>query len=281
MATTEADATVEIQSGDPNEAGYRPFRLGEFKFRRDEYFVYIDWPTGRHVMPVDAFLARSCGTWPGTSSTASSTSTTSSAPSTTTAPSTCSSASSTRPTASRARPLSRTFDSNDCARYFEDMLDDWTNEGFDPFASPDETGTAVRRSRTATTAAAITRHRVAATRMVGLPGDEELRSDDTGHPVNRQFTDVPQDKPEIHAEPGFEDEVHSFNLFAYLSRSDVTWNPSVVLGLSRTACICPTTEEYILPIFHGNDRVEWFVQLTDEIIWDVEDGTPGVTRSRS
>ena len=30
----------------------------------------------------------------------------------------------------------------------------------------------------------------------------------------------------------------------------------------------------MLPIIHGNDRVEWFVQLSDEIHWDVEDATP-------
>ena len=30
MATTEAEPAVEIQSGEPNEAGYRPFQLGEF-----------------------------------------------------------------------------------------------------------------------------------------------------------------------------------------------------------------------------------------------------------
>ncbi|HEU4400029.1 MAG TPA: hydroxyquinol 1,2-dioxygenase, partial [Actinomycetota bacterium] len=56
MATTEAEPTVEVQSGDPNAQGYRPFRLGEFTFRRDDYFVYIEWPTGSHVMSADAFL---------------------------------------------------------------------------------------------------------------------------------------------------------------------------------------------------------------------------------
>ena len=53
-----------------------------------------------------------------------------------------------------------------------------------------------------------------AKRMVGLPGDLGYRTDADGYPVNRQFTDVPQDKPEIHAEPGFEGQVHAFNMFA-------------------------------------------------------------------
>ncbi len=97
--------------------------------------------------------------------------------------------------------------------------------------------------------------------------------------MNRHFKDVPQDKPEILAEPGFEGEVVSFNLFAYLSRSDVTWNPSIV-SVCKASLYCPTTEEYILPVIHGNDRVEWFVQLSDEIQWEVEDRETGAMRAR-
>ena len=115
--------------------------------------------------------------------------------------------------------------------------------------------------------------------MIGAPGDEPIRTDENGFPINRQFTDVPQDAPEVHAEPGFEHEVVSVNLFAYLSRSDVTWNPSVV-SVCKNSLYCPTTEEYILPIIHGNDRVEWFVQLCDEIQWEVEDRDTGAVRAR-
>ena len=114
--------------------------------------------------------------------------------------------------------------------------------------------------------------------MVGVPGDEPIRSDET-HPINRMFADVAQDEPEVHAEPGFEDEVAAFSLFAYLSRSDVTWNPSVVTQC-KASLYCPTTEEYILPVIHGNDRVEWFVQLSDEIQWDIEDRDTGAKRAR-
>ncbi len=71
----------------------------------------------------------------------------------------------------------------------------------------------------------------------------------------------------------------SFNLFAYLSRSDVTWNPSIV-SVCKASLYCPTTEEYILPVIHGNDRVEWFVQLSDEIQWEVEDRETGAVRAR-
>ena len=86
-------------------------------------------------------------------------------------------------------------------------------------------------------------------------------------------------RPRSIPEPGFEDEVAAFNLFAYLSRSDVTWNPSVV-SVCKDSLYCPTTEEYILPIVHGNDRVEWFVQLSDEITWDVQDRDTGAARAK-
>lgn len=43
--------------------------------------------------------------------------------------------------------------------------------------------------------------------------------------------------------------------------------------------MCPTTEEYILPIIHGNDRSEWFIQLSDEITWEVEDRDTGRKRA--
>ena len=63
--------------------------------------------------------------------------------------------------------------------------------------------------------------------MTGMKGDircaamrREIRS-------IANSLDVPQDEPEVHAEPGFENEVHAYNFFAYVSRSDVTWNPSV------------------------------------------------------
>jgi len=119
---------------------------------------------------------------------------------------------------------------------------------------------------------------VAANRMVSVPGDEQIRTDET-HPVNRMFADVAQDQPEVYPEPGFEDEVAAYNLYAYISRSDVTWNPSVV-SVCKASLYCPTSEEYMLPVFHGNDRVEWFVQLSDEIVWDVQDRDSGAPRAK-
>src|SRR5947208_14761714 len=53
---TVADAATRSEKSEPNEFGYRSFTLGQFQFSRDEYFAYVNWPTGRHVMSVDAFL---------------------------------------------------------------------------------------------------------------------------------------------------------------------------------------------------------------------------------
>ena len=82
-----------------------------------------------------------------------------------------------------------TFPSDKLMTSFRAMLDDWTNEGFDPFAAPGETGTAFGRKR-GENRKAITRQRVAAKRMVGLPGDAARRTDESGYPVNRHFADV-------------------------------------------------------------------------------------------
>jgi hypothetical protein len=268
---------IDVTSEGPDENGYRSFKLGEFEFRRDEYFVYVTWPTGSHLISADSFLRAlqrdvaweffygivnfdgvigtmnhygNVDLFAGRYN-----------------------------DAYRKAELdhSENFDTAVIKATFEAVLDDWTNETFDPFASPDETGKAFGVKRGSNTAA-VRRERVTAQRMVGLPGDSPVRTDENGFPVNRQFLDVAQDEPEVIAEPGFEDEVHAYNFFAYLSRSDVTWNPSVA-AVCRNSLLCPTTEEYILPIIHGNDRVEWFLQISDEIRWEVEDRDTAVKRA--
>lgn len=277
MSTNTTASPVEATEPDPN-LGYRSFSLGEFRFRRDEYFVHIDWPTGNHIISVDAFLKAiqrdvawdffyGIVNFDGVVGTVNHYGT-------------------VDLFAGRYNDAYRkaeidhleNFEAPKIRETFQAMLTDWTNVGFDPFASPDETGSAFGAKNGSNTGA-VTRKRVLADRMVGLPGDEPLRSDERGYPINRQFQDVAQDAPEIVPEPGFEGEVHAFNLFAYLSRSDVTWNPSVV-SVCKNSLYCPTTEEYILPIIHGNDRVEWFIQLSDEIQWAVEDRDTGAARAR-
>jgi hypothetical protein len=267
---------VEVDASEPNEHGYRTFRLGEFEFSRNEYFAYVRWPTGSHVASADAFLKAlqrdvawdffyGIVNFDGVIGTVNHYGT-------------------VDLFAGRYNDAYRKAELDHLENFptpliretFKAMLDDWTNEGFDPFASPTETGSAFGPKR-GDNRPAITRHRVTAQRMVGVPGDEPIRSDESGFTINRHFLDVPQDEPEVKAEPGFEGDVAAFNLFAYLSRSDVTWNPSVVAAC-KASLACPTTEEYILPIIHGNDRVEWFVQLSDEIWWNVEDRDSGTAR---
>ena len=275
MTTTESAA---VQAGEPNQHGYRSFTLGGFTFERDEFFAHVEWPTGRHVMSVDGFLRalQRDVAWDFFYGTVNFDGVLG----------TVNHYGNVDLFAGRYNDAYRkaeldhveNFDSRVIRETFKVMLDDWTNDGFDPFASPAETDKPFGQKDGANTSA-VTRKRVTAARMVGVPGDEPIRSDATGHPINRMFADVPQDEPVVEAEPGFEGEVAAFSLFAYLSRSDVTWNPSVVT-VCKNSLYCPTTEEYILPVIHGNDRVEWFVQLSDEIIWDVQDRDTGAARAK-
>ena len=272
------DTMPKVQTTEPNPQGYRTFSLGEFTFSRDEYFVHIKWPTGRHVMSADAFLRAlqrdvAWGFFYGIVNF-------DGVVGTVNHYGTVDLFAGRYNDAYRKAELDHveTFPSDVILATFKGILDDWTNASFDPFASPHETGSAFGPKQ-GDNRKATGRRRVTAQRMVGVPGDEALRSDATGHPINRHFTDVPQDEPQIIAEPGFEGQVCSFNLFAYLSRSDVTWNPSVV-STCKASLYCPTTEEYILPVIHGNDRVEWFVQLSDEIFWSVEDRDTGAVRAK-
>jgi hypothetical protein len=278
MVTRTTGGLPELGSIEPNRHGYRDFGLGKFSFSRDEYFVHVRWPNGTHLLGVDAFLRAvqrdvAWGFFYGIVNFDA-------------VIGTVNHYGTVDLFAGRFNAqyrqagldYSENFKTDVIARLFEAVLEDWTNAEFDPFASPEETGSAFG-PKNGSNKRAITRHRVTAKRMIGAPGDEPVRNDDNGFPVNRHFTDVPQDAPEVHAEPGFEHEVVSVNLFAYLSRSDVTWNPSVV-SVCKNSLYCPTTEEYILPIIHGNDRVEWFVQLTDEIQWEVEDRDTGAVRAR-
>lgn len=262
-----------------NAQGYRKFRLGGFTFERDEYFAHIGWPDGRHILPVDRFLRALIRdvAWNffygivnfddifGT----------------TNHYGTVDVFAGLFNSGYRAcnRHHVETFSSDETRALFQAMLEDWVNEGFDPFAAPQETGSPFGPKH-GSNSAALRRVRVTAKRMVGLSGDTPLRSDRNGYPVNRHFLDVPQDEPEVRAEPGFENEVHAFNFFAYLSRSDVTWNPSIT-SVVKDSLLCPTTEEFSLPVIHGNDRVEWFVQLSDEIHWDVSDRDTGTPRARA
>jgi hypothetical protein len=262
----------------PNTHGYKEFSIGEFTFGRDEYFATISWPTGTHQLAIDVFLRAlqrdvAWGFFYGIVNFDS-------------VFGTMNHYGTVDMFAGRFNDAYRraevdyneTFTHDDLMACFTEMLKDWTNDGYDPFAAPQETGQPFGPAN-GSNDDAVTRRRVVAERMVSVPGDEQIRTDESGFAVNRAFRDVPQDEPEVHAEPGYEGEVCAYNLYAYISRSDVTWNPSVV-SACKESLYCPTSEEFILPVIHGNDRVEWFVQLSDEIQWDVEDRDTGAKRAR-
>jgi hypothetical protein len=275
--TRPLQTRFDTSAPDP-DTGYRAFLAGGFRFARDRYFAYVRHGELSHQLPVDAFLRAlmrdvAWGFFYGTVNFDDILGTTNfygevemflGAK---------------NEAFTRAgRNVTERFASPDLMKTFKAILHDWTNAGFDPFAAPLETASPFG-AKHGENQDAIERQRVSARRMVGLPGDSPLRTDAAGYPVNRMFEDVAQDQPIIEVEAGFENEVAAFNLFGYLSRSDVTWNPSVCSVL-RESLFCPTSEEFILPIDHGNDRVEWFVQLSDEIIWDVKDGATGRPRAR-
>jgi len=254
-----------------NSHGYQDFTLGGFGFARDEYFCHITWHTldGRpmsHTMDAGNFLRALMRDvawgffygWVNFDDVIG----------TVNHYSTVDLFAGSYNGAMKTAGIDRleNFPTDDIRQVFEAMLADWTNADFDPFAAPQETGSPYG-PKNGDNMPAITRARELARRCVGLEGDLALRTDASGAPVNRAFADVPQDKPEIHAEPGYENQVHAFNLFAFLSRSQVTWNPSFT-SVVKNSFMCPTTEEHILPIIHGNDRVEWFFQMCDEIHWD-------------
>ncbi len=256
-----------------NVTGYKSFEAGKFSFRRDEYFAYITTPKGAHTMSVDAFLRAlmpdvAWGFFYGTVNFDPVFGTTNFYGEVDMFYGSLNEA-----YTSEGRDYIERFRSDELMAIFKEMVSDWTNEGFDPFSAPRETGVPWG-AKNGDNDDAVSRQRVTARRMVGMPGDTPLRTDGNGFPVNVMFDDVEQGQPEVHAEPGFEAEVQAFNLFGYLSRSDVTWNPSVC-SVVKDSLFCPTTEEYILPVEHGNDRCEWFIQLSDQITWNIKDGVSG------
>ena len=165
----ETTPDVRVDASEPNEFGYCEFRIGEYVFTRNEYFAYVSWPTGRHVISADAFLKAlqrdvawdffyGIVNFDGVIGTVNHYGT-------------------VDLFAGRYNDSYRKAELDHMENFpteliretFKQMLDDWTNEGFDPFASPTETGSAFG-SKHGDNKRAITRHRVAAHRMVGVPG---------------------------------------------------------------------------------------------------------------
>jgi hypothetical protein len=260
----------ELGSVEPNQHGYREFTLGQFSFARDEYFAHVRWPQASHMIPVDALLRAiqrdvAWGFFYGIVN-----------------------FDAVVGTVNHYGTV-ELFAGRFNEHYRKSKRGD-LQDGADPArVRGDPRGLDQRRLRSVRRPAGD-RVGVRAEERQQQGGDHAPSRDGQAHdrragrradPHGRQRLpgQSRQDAPEVDAEPGFEGEVVSFSLFAYLSRSDVTWNPSVV-SVCKASLYCPTTEEYILPVIHGNDRVEWFVQLSDEIHWEVEDRDTGALRAR-
>ena len=271
--TTRISAT-----GTNPDTGYTSYRLGGFEFTRDEYFAHVRWPKGSHIIEIDRFLramVRDIG-WGffygwiffddifGT----------------TNHYGTVDLFAGSYDEGYKAKGLDHleTFSADTVREAFETISRNWVNEGYDPLSAPLETGSPLG-PKTVERTDELVRGFAAASRMLGLEGEPPVRSDATGHPINRAFADMDFDKPDIACEPGFEGQLHAINLFDHIARADVTWNPSFTAVTGASIC-CVTSEEHMLPVIHGNDRNEWFVQLTDEIHWQIADKNSGAPRGK-
>ena len=125
--------------------GYKSYTLGAFTFRRDEYFAHLGWTTndGRplsHTMDVANFLRAlmrdvAWGFFYGGVNF-------DHVIGTTNHYKTVDLYAGTYNATLKSAGVDRleNFPTEQIAATFQQMLDDWTNEGFDPFAAPQETG---------------------------------------------------------------------------------------------------------------------------------------------
>ena len=114
--------------------------------------------------------------------------------------------------------------------------------------------------------------------MVGLPGDTPVRTDENGYPVNRDVRRRAAGRARGRGRARFRERglrLQPVRLSVALGRD----LESVGLLGGGGQPVLPDSEEFILPIEHGNDRCEWFMQLSDEIVWDIKDKETGAPRA--
>ena len=231
-----------------NALGYKSFKMDEFAFERNAYFTIIHYPGGEYHMPVGEFLRavqRDIG-WnffygmvkfdevfgtlnyyeKGVD---------------------CFVGKYNDAWQKAGKAYSAMFPNEKISACFKAILEDWVQPDFNPWAAPRETGSPFGRKRGGPHAA-IYRKRIVTTTMI-----KEQRTDAT-HPVNEAFRDVRGVDGEMKIKPEYHERFGLLNLYEYLARNDVTWNPEIVSAVEHSL-FCPTTEEYILPVTHGNDRV--------------------------
>ena len=172
-----SDTLIDVQSSGPNSDGYQEFDLGGFHFRRDEYFAHITWPTGEHVMSIDTFLRalQRDVAWDFFYGTVNF----DHVFGTVNHYGTVDMFAGRFNDAYRKAELdhSENFETPLIRETFKAMLDDWTNEGFDPFASPAETDKPFGVKNGSNTEA-VTRRRVTASadgRRAGRRADPHRR----------------------------------------------------------------------------------------------------------
>jgi hypothetical protein len=274
-----SNQTITVQASEPDsQLGYRSFQLGQFRFTRDAYFVRIEWPNCLKTMEIGHFLhvlARTLGqnffygwvyfdevfgtvnhfdqveVFAGKYSEAY-----------------------TRAGVGYAEKLPV----EEVRSVFEAIAADWINDGYDPMAAPVRVGTPYGPKGKPSSATFKRGFTPMPKRMLGMQDDTPPRVEQ-GLPINPAFADMKLDLPELLPEPGFEAEIHAINVFDHIARSDVSWIPSIT-SVTRQHVYCMSSEEEKLAITHGNDRPEWFIQLTDEIHWEIMDNTTGAARGR-
>ena len=118
---------------------------------------------------------------------------------------------------------------------FKAILADWCNAGFDPFAAPEETGSTWAGTKNGDNLEAIERSRVATKRMPGTGRRFAAARRPAGQPrLRRRGAGRAGDRGRARLR---EASSTRFNLFKYLSRSDVTWNPVRHLRVPRIAVL--------------------------------------------
>ena len=266
------------KQGHNSSLGYKTFKLGDVEFSRDLYFCHLKWPTGSHSLHIEPFLRATLRMYqwqfffgsllyddlvgftnhygtvelfigrddPGFQK------------------------------AEKTHAV--VMETGEALEDLCAMLENWSGGQFDPFVSPRETGRSIG-AHSAPLDHLMTNRRLLAKRILGGKDEAAAWSASNGQNTNEHFEDLEQIQPLVHAEPGYEDALSAFNVFAHLACQEVVWNPSIC-SVVRHNAVCITTEEEELPVWHKNDRLEWFVQLSDEIIWDIQNGADGQKRAR-
>jgi len=266
-------------SEDKNEFGYRSFTMGDIEFSRDRYFVQLDWTEGSYVMGIDSFLATTARSFQfsffvgsfvydgffgwtnhygrveffiGRDD----------------------------PAYVKAGLVKRyILDTEKALEGLRLMLNDWISPQAVPFYEPLDTQSSIgSKQENGPDVAELGATRIMAERILGYKGDAEPNTESKSSKID-DCKNVIYSPPEIFAEPGFEDELVAYDISEHLACQKPTWCPGVC-SMVQDSGVCMTSEGFDLNLWHRNDRFEWFVQLSNEIRWDVEDGENGEKRAR-